>query len=264
MNSATMDPDIQSQSQLQSSPPSPLSPLSPKNHATMHIVNFRKILGCDGDFSNEVHINKIIKKIRSRTRGVITHGDMILDVSDESFGYRSCGLWFYSIHNGIIPQDISYDDYGTPPIEFKLLIDFPPGYWSLSLYKGASTYRLPTWAIDHCGYYDNRAIDVFPYWHGGASWSRICLPDFEKFGLTLVNTSSMLNTSSMVNTSSMLNTHYIVNIRNTRYLISVVDLKYNFQYVCAYPEYSLSSVESLRIAELQKIPMENIVLVMGA
>lgn len=62
----------------------------------------------------------------------LVRGDFIIDTSDTNYGYRSSGMYFF---NGktIIEPCVEYDDYGTVPKEFKLLSEFPPGYWDLPI-----------------------------------------------------------------------------------------------------------------------------------
>jgi hypothetical protein len=78
-------------------------------------------------------------------------GDIIIDASKA--GDRSEGIRFFD-GTEIIGQYDGFDDYGGPPIEFRVGTEFPVGYWDL---KGRGE---PDVIV-----YD--AIDplVMPYWH---------------------------------------------------------------------------------------------------
>jgi hypothetical protein len=60
----------------------------------------------------------------------LVRGDIIINTSDINYGYRTCGMYFFD-GKTIIKPCTEYDDYGTVPMEFKLLTEFPPGYWDL-------------------------------------------------------------------------------------------------------------------------------------
>lgn len=60
----------------------------------------------------------------------IVRGDIIVNTSHPEYGYRSAGMYFFD-GTGLIPPDDTYDDYGTVPREFKIVEEFPPGYWDL-------------------------------------------------------------------------------------------------------------------------------------
>lgn len=62
----------------------------------------------------------------------LRRGDIIFDTNDPDYSYRSSGMYFYD-GSRVIPPCAEYDDYGTVPTEFDLIVEFPPGYWDLPM-----------------------------------------------------------------------------------------------------------------------------------
>lgn len=217
----------------------------------MHVVDIKKILAVD-DKSKYIDVPaksaKILDGIRASYLNVVMiHGDMILDVSNSEFGYRSCGLWFYyntEDFEEIVWQNVAWDDYGSPSYKFKLIREFPPGYWSIP----RNPNKLPAWIIDHCGYYES-GIDgkKFPYWHSDASYSPVSLSDFVECSVEVTGDKYV---------------HHIVAIEGSKYIISIPKRSTeDTYYVCAAIENGFDDCEESReIAKKEKIPIENIVI----
>lgn len=88
------------------------------NKAVIHLV----ALDNDGEDIKSSQLKKNYPGIFQ----MMKRGDIIEDINES--GYRSQGIWFFD-GEGIIYQYYELDDYGTPPIEFELITEFPPGYW---------------------------------------------------------------------------------------------------------------------------------------
>jgi hypothetical protein len=78
-------------------------------------------------------------------------GDIIVS-ADES-GYRTEGVRLYDGVE-IIEQYLEYDDYGSPPIEFRVGTEFPVGYWDIP--SDSDDPRVVKYDVDE--------LDM-PYWH---------------------------------------------------------------------------------------------------
>ena len=89
--------------------------------ATVHLVAM-------GNLSeNDKQLTK--SRLDKKYPGVTSHfsrGDIIENVNES--GYRSQGVWMWDGKN-IIEQNTDWDDYGSPSKEFKIITEFPPGYW---------------------------------------------------------------------------------------------------------------------------------------
>lgn len=90
-----------------------------KDKATIHLINLRDVVG------GELEIDEL-EELYPGISQMMRRGDIIENVSYS--GYRSQHVWFFD-GNQVIGQYYEIDDYGTPPLEFKLVTEFPPGYW---------------------------------------------------------------------------------------------------------------------------------------
>lgn len=91
-----------------------------KDKATIHLINLR-----DKDLCGELEIDELEESYPGISQ-MMRRGDIIENVCYS--GYRSQYVWFFD-GNQVIGQYYEIDDYGTPPLEFKLVTEFPPGYW---------------------------------------------------------------------------------------------------------------------------------------
>lgn len=219
-------------------------------HAALHVINIAEIMKCDTEEPIDVpeKSTEILDRMRASYLNLkLIHGDMILDISNREFGYRSCGIWFYhGTSEKIVGQNRYWDEYGSPSNKFDLIKEFPPGYWSL---KGIE--NLPMYLIDHCGYYeshDSKKVK-FPYWHSEASYSPIHVSDFN----TSVDYESVTGAAYR---------HHIVTSNGSRYIISVPKGSARDEYyVCAAAEIIYTSNnEPLEIAKNKKVPAKNVLI----
>lgn len=102
--------------------------------ATVHLVSGKKIMevaepGKYEDDNKGAYLAYEIEDIERAYPGIgdmLKRGDIFEDI--DTSGYRSQGVFFFDRQKTIIQGD-EYDPYGYPPDEFKLIIEFPPGYW---------------------------------------------------------------------------------------------------------------------------------------
>jgi hypothetical protein len=97
---------------------------------------------------------------------MMDRGDAVefIDVS----GYRSNGVLFFD-GKKLIEQYRYFDDYGSPPIEFGVLTEFPPGY-----------YDKPNMRVNN-KYVNQKDKSKF-YWHSNDGWMALY---YEKVGFDL-------------------------------------------------------------------------------
>jgi len=91
---------------------------------------------------------------------LLKRGDLVENIHES--GYRSQGVYCYDGQE-LVSQEKRYDDYGNPTSNFKLIHEFPPGYW------------------DECtenNIYEPEHNSSF-YWHGDQSYHEINLNDFD-------------------------------------------------------------------------------------
>jgi len=110
------------------------------SHCTIHIVSFPKYKYKEGIENTEEgdplpfykeyiqkHFPNLIKDMK--------RGDMIENINDDSYAYRSGGIYFIqsvdkeSMDLLLVSKDTEYDDYGYPPSIFKILEEFPMDYF---------------------------------------------------------------------------------------------------------------------------------------
>ena len=65
-------------------------------------------------------------------------GDIIENINES--GYRSNGIRFFNGEK-IIDQNTTIDDYGSPPIEFKVISEFSVGYWTYGPYGSKEDHK---------------------------------------------------------------------------------------------------------------------------
>lgn len=134
--------------------------------ATIHLFSARKI-EYDTEESDGPPSIESLEKTYPGFTALMKRGDIIENI-DES-DYRSSTIYFFDGVN-IIQKDTSTDDYGSPPLEFELITEFPPGYWDQP-YNSES--RLPV-----NNQFEPGKSDF--YWHSESAWSPINL---EKLGI---------------------------------------------------------------------------------
>lgn len=102
--------------------------------ATVHLISGNKIVKAAkaGKYEDErrypLYDIEDIERVYPGIKDMVKRGDIFEDI-DES-GYRSNGVFLYDGEK-TINQDHEFDDYGHPPDELKLIIEFPPGYWDV-------------------------------------------------------------------------------------------------------------------------------------
>jgi hypothetical protein len=87
-------------------------------------------------------------------------GDLVENAFES--GYRSQGIYGYD-GSELVDLETDYDPYGTPPNEFKLIEEFPPGYWDDPIQNNEFEPN----------------IDSQFYWHSEYGLSKINLNNFD-------------------------------------------------------------------------------------
>lgn len=103
-----------------------------------------------------------LSDLEAKYKGIsekIKRGDLVENVSES--GYRSQGVYCFDGQE-LIAQETSYDDYGNPSACFKLIKEFPPGYWDDP--------------IPNNDYEDDESRF---YWHCYVGYSEIDLDEFD-------------------------------------------------------------------------------------
>lgn len=129
-----------------------------ENSSTIHLI------------SSKYEYTPSIKQLELKYPGItkmMKRGDIIEDISVS--GYRSQGVFFFD-GKKVIDQDTSWDDYGSVPIDFKLITEFLPGNWDHSNLKINAKYVKTSSSLDESKF----------YWH---SESVPCTVDLELSGL---------------------------------------------------------------------------------
>jgi len=100
--------------------------------ATVYLISGKKIAKaaksstCEDGYRYDIDD---IERVYPGIKEMVKRGDIFEDI-DES-GYRSEGVFLYDGQK-TIEQGRDFDDYGYPPDELKLIIEFPPGYWDVN------------------------------------------------------------------------------------------------------------------------------------
>jgi hypothetical protein len=99
--------------------------MSNPNKATVHLVALGKL-------SEHCHIpsNDYLNRKYPGITNAMRRGDIIENVTES--GYRSQGVYMWD-GKKVIEQNTSWDDYGSPSEEFKVVTEFPPGYWDKTM-----------------------------------------------------------------------------------------------------------------------------------
>jgi hypothetical protein len=116
-----------------------------KPHATVFLVEMPEHEGI-------ISISELEEKYPD-IKEKMMRGDIIENVSKS--GYRSQGVYLYDGEN-VINQYIGYDDYGSVPIEFKAITEFPLHYWD-------KPYRYTYYLEINNDYVPNAESEF--YWH---------------------------------------------------------------------------------------------------
>jgi hypothetical protein len=106
----------------------------------------------------------------------LDRGD-IIEFIEES-GYRSQGILFFDGEK-LITQCTDYDDYGTPPIEFEVITEFPPDYFKKP-YRPKNPNGHPLTVISDYVWNERPHISEF-YWHSDECYMPL---NILKLGLT--------------------------------------------------------------------------------
>jgi hypothetical protein len=116
--------------------------MTTKRYTTIHIVSFSKIFSGEDETPDEYcPVPNDMEKAYPGILSSLTRGDLV-ENSDES-GYRSQGLWAWD-GKKIIELNTNFDDYGSPPEEFKALDQFPPDYWTITISE--SNHNTISWS----------------------------------------------------------------------------------------------------------------------
>jgi len=124
----------------------PSSVASSPQKATVYLISGKKIVEAakSGKYEDErqypLYDIDDIERVYPGIKGMVKRGDIFEDV-DES-GYRLDGVFLYDGQK-TINQGHEYDDYGYPPDELKLIIEFPPGYWDVNNLIINDTFEKP-------------------------------------------------------------------------------------------------------------------------
>ena len=92
------------------------------NKAIVHLV----ALGKRGKNYHDIPSNDYLNRKYPGITNMMKRGDIIENVTES--GYRSQGIYMW---NGkkVIERNTDWDDYGSPSTEFRIITEFPPGYW---------------------------------------------------------------------------------------------------------------------------------------
>lgn len=134
-------------------------------HATLYRISGRKIRAATpGKYEEDKNFPLYdIQDIEDVYPGItekVKRGDIFEDV--DGSGYRSMGVFFFDGHK-TIRQGHYYDDYGYPPDEFKLIIEFPPGYWDVQNLIVNDDYEKPS-RVNRVAV-GSMILDTPFYWH---------------------------------------------------------------------------------------------------
>lgn len=121
-----------------------------KNKATVHLISMNM------ENVDDILVCKYIERIHPGMTSLFVRGDIIENVLES--GYRSEGVYFFD-GKDIVNQYTGYDDYGTPPLDFNVISEFPLNYWvdcniQSRYVDGESKFY---W---HCDLYCYTAIDL--------------------------------------------------------------------------------------------------------
>ena len=97
---------------------------------------------------------------------MMVKGDLVENIHES--GYRSQGVYCFDGED-LVDQCRIYDDYGTPSSCFKLIKEFPPGYWDCPI-------EYNKFEFDHYSQF---------YWHHDQAYNEI---DFSEFDYTIKET----------------------------------------------------------------------------
>ena len=112
-------------------------------YATVYLISGKKIAKaaksstCEDGYRYDIDD---IERVYPGIKEMVKRGDIFEDI-DES-GYRSEGVFLYDGQK-TIEQGRDFDDYGYPPDELKLIIEFPPGYWDVDNLIINDTFEKP-------------------------------------------------------------------------------------------------------------------------
>jgi hypothetical protein len=172
--------------------------------ATIHLVRL-------GDISDD-DIVPTAKTLEAQYPGIVKamkRGDIIENTSES--GYRSQGVYMWDGKN-VIRQNTSWDDYGSPSTEFKIVTEFLPGYWDSAKLS--------------CVAWDKGAEQEF-YWHSDYP---PCALDARALGLdkaailTKKEKSAWLGEHNVYWTTFMHNgIEYKINVSSSKYFKEEID-----------------------------------------
>ena len=105
-----------------------------------------------------------IDMLEEKYKGIskkLKRGDLIENLNES--GYRSQGVYCFD-GTDIVGQNLKFDDYGTPSTSFKLIKEFPPGYWDEPIVNN-----------------DYEEGDSRFYWHFDVAYTNINLNEYNCF-----------------------------------------------------------------------------------
>ena len=121
--------------------------------------NYQFKLAKDGEKTNKF---LTIDMLEDKYKGIskkLKRGDLIENLNES--GYRSQGVYCFD-GTDIVGQNFKFDDYGTPSTSFKLIKEFPPGYWDEPIVNN-----------------DYEEGDSRFYWHFDKAYAYIHLNEYE-------------------------------------------------------------------------------------
>ena len=88
--------------------------------------NYQFRLIRNGEKTNKYLTIDILEEKYEGISKKLKRGDLIENLNES--GYRSQGVYCFD-GTDIVGQNLKFDSYGTPSASFKLIKEFPPGYW---------------------------------------------------------------------------------------------------------------------------------------
>lgn len=119
------------------------------------------------EYGGTLHISDINEKYPGLV-SMMKRGDLVENINES--GYRSNGIYCYDGED-IVYQNRTCDDYGMPSSSFKIVHEFPPGYWDNPEINNK-------FEPDHNSTF---------YWHYGYACNRINFTDFDDYVIDETN-----------------------------------------------------------------------------
>ena len=186
----------------------------------------------DIQIGNKSSFSLSIDDIKSHYPNLIPlmkRGDLVENIHES--GYRSQGVYCY---DGIelVSQEKRYDDYGNPSSNFKLIHEFPPGYW------------------DKCQ--ENNVCEPEHhsqfYWHMDQSFHTINLNDFD-YSVKITNIKKIYIEMSFISVK-MRYYQFSFTHKSKRYLVL---MQHNQNINWDYKQFPNITIRHLKQSEFDKV-----------